>query len=392
MLKIKDDVYFVGAFNPNLRVFDIIMTTEYGTTYNAYLVVGEKIALIETVHNKFKDVLFDNIKEICSLEKIDYIILNHIEPDHSGSVADLVQINPDITVIATAAGIKNLKSITNLNFNEQIAKTGDKLDLGNGLELEFITAPNLHWPDSMFTYLPSRKIVFTCDVLGSHYCEPQVMDSKLTYPKAYEKALLEYYTAIFAPFKKFVLDGLDKLDKLDFDTACTSHGPVLQQELQKAISLYREWSAPVERGKNVAIFYVSAYGYTRELAKTIRDEIEAAGVKAKAYDIIKTDRKVLLDAVEGSTAIMFGSPTINRDALKPVWDLISSMDAITNKGKLCFIFGSYGWSGEACKALEERVKTLGLKLFGDSLRVVFKPSDEEIAKAKEIARQFVETI
>lgn len=392
MLKIKDDVYFVGTLNPNLRVFDIIMTTEYGTSYNAYLVVGEKIALVETVHNKFKNVLFDNIKEICPLEKIDYIILNHTEPDHSGSVADLVEINPNVTVIATMAGIKNLKSITNVDFNAQVAKTGDKLDLGKGLELEFITAPNLHWPDSMFSYLPSRKTVFTCDVLGSHFCEPQILDSKITYPLAFEEAFLGYYTAIFGPFKKFVLDGLDKLDKLDFDTACTSHGPVLQKELQKAIRLYREWSTQVEKEKNVAIFYVSAYGYTRELARTFRDEIGAAGVKVKSYDIIKTDTKVLLEAIEESSAIMFGSPTINRDALKPVWDLISSIDAITNKGKLCFIFGSYGWSGEACKALEERVKTFGLKLFDDCLRVVFKPSDEEIAKAKEIARRFVEAI
>lgn len=392
MLKIKDDVYYVGAINPNLRVFDIIMATEYGTTYNSYLVVGEKIALVETVHNKFKNVLFDNIKEICPLEKIDYVILNHTEPDHSGSVADLVKINPDITIIATMAGIKNLKSITNMDFNAQVAKTGDKLSLGKGLELEFIGAPNLHWPDSMFSYLPSRKIVFTCDVLGAHYCEPLIMDNNITYPAAYEEAFLGYYTAIFGPFKKFVMDGLDKLDKLDFDTACTSHGPVLQKELQKAISLYREWSMPVEIEKNIAIFYVSAYGYTRELAFTFRDEIEAAGIKVNAYNIIKTDSQVLLDAIGASSAIMFGSPTINRDALKPVWDLISSIDAITNRGKLCFIFGSYGWSGEACKALEERVKTLGLKIFDDSLRVVFKPNDEEIAKAKEIAKRFIEVI
>ena len=392
MLKIKDDVYYVGAINPNLRVFDIIMATEYGTTYNAYLVVGDKIALVETVHNKFKNVLFDDIKEICPLEKIDYVILNHTEPDHSGSVADLVKINPDITIIATMAGIKNLKSITNIDFNAQIAKTGDKLSLGKGLELEFIGAPNLHWPDSMFSYLPSRKVVFTCDVLGSHYCEPLIMDNNITYPTAYEEAFLGYYTAIFGPFKKFVIDGLDKLDKLDFDTACTSHGPVLQKELQKAISLYREWSMPVEREKNIAIFYVSAYGYTREIAFAFRDEIEAAGIKVNAYNIIKTDSQVLLDAIGASSAIMFGSPTINRDALKPVWDLISSIDAITNRGKLCFIFGSYGWSGEACKALEERVKTLGLKIFDDSLRVVFKPNDEEIAKAKEIAKRFIEAI
>lgn len=392
MLKIKDDVYFVGAINPNLRVFDIIMKTDYGTSYNAYLVVGEKIALIETVHNKFKNVLFDNIREICPPEKIDYLILNHTEPDHSGSVADIVAMNPDVTVVATTAGIKNLKAITNVDFKGQVVKTGDKLDLGKGLEIEFIISPNLHWPDSMFSYLPSRKTVFTCDVLGSHYCEPLIKDELITYPKAYEEAFLGYYTAIFGPFKKFVIDGLDKLEQLEFDTACTSHGPVLHKELKKAMALYREWSTTHEVEKNVAVFYVSAYGYTAELADTIVKAINDNGVKATAYNIIETDADELHKAVEECSGIMFGSPTINRDALKPVWDLISSIDAVTSKGKPCFVFGSYGWSGEACKALEERVKTFGFKLIEEALRVNFNPSEADLQKAKEIGAKMAQEI
>ena len=232
MLKLKENIYYVGVINPNLRVFDIIMATEYGTTYNAYLIKGDKTALVESVHDRFSETFFRNIKEICNPSEIDYIIFNHTEPDHSGSIAKLLEYNPDITVVGSAASIKNISNISNCSFKSQTVKTGDSLDLGQGLVCEFISAPNLHWPDSIFTYLPSRKTVFTCDFLGSHYCEPLITDDEITYIDAYKSAFENYYQAIFGPFKKFVLDGLKKLEPLDFDMVCCSHGPVLKNEIK----------------------------------------------------------------------------------------------------------------------------------------------------------------
>ena len=390
MIKIKDDIYFVGALNPNLRVFDIIMRTDYGTTYNAYLIRGEKTALIETVHDSYKGVMLDNIKEICEPSEIDYIVMNHTEPDHSGSIAEIVALNPNVTVVASPAGIKNIGAIANTAFKSRTVKTGDKLDLGKGLELEFIISPNLHWPDSMFTYLASRKTAFTCDFLGSHYCEPLILDKNITHEKAYESAFRYYYNAIFGPFKKFVLDGLDRLEKLDFDTACVSHGPVLQSRLDAARKLYREWSQPHASVKSTAIFYVSAYGYTKSLAEAFEKELNALGVSAKAYNVIETEQAELAAAIENSSSYMFGSPTINRDALKPVWDIISSIDAVNNKGKQCFVFGSYGWSGEACAALDARLRSFGMKLEQEPLKVVFKPDEGDFKKVKEISEAFAE--
>ena len=392
MLKLRDSIYYVGAINPNMRIFDIIMKTEYGTSYNSYLVTGEKNALIETVHDRFSNVLFENIEEIIPLKKLDYIIMNHTEPDHSGSIAKLIEINPDIQIIGTAAAIKNIGNITNIQFNSRVVKMGDKLDLGKGVELEFVIAPNLHWPDSMFTYVPSRKTVFTCDFLGAHYCEPQIWDYKVSYPDAYEGAVENYYNAIFSPFKKFVLDGLNKLEALDFDMVCTSHGPVLTENIKMVMDKYRAWSTPKETDHNVSIFYVSAYGYTEMFAEEIAKELNALGVPAKTYNVIYTEPAVLSEALAYSKGYMFGSPTINRDALKPIWDVISSLDAVNSKGKPVQIFGSYGWSGEACKALQERVTAFGLKPVGDFYNFLFKPTADDFAKAKELATAFAEKI
>jgi len=392
MKKITDNIYFIGVVNPNLRIFDIIMETKYGTTYNSFLVKGDKVALVETAHDTFSEAYLENILEVTSIEFVDYIIMNHTEPDHAGSIKKILEINPNITVVATAAGIKNIKNITNIEFNSMTVKTGDKLDIGQELVFEFITSPNLHWPDSMFAYLPKEKAVFTCDFLGAHYAETLIFDDKVTYPEKYQEAFLGYYTAIFSPFKKFVLDGLDRLEKLDFEVVCCSHGPVLRKTIKQAMQLYRKWSTiePVE--KNIAIFYVSAYGYTKMMAEKFEKELNLAGVPTKSYNIIETETHVLMEAMEKASSIMLGSPTINKDALKPVWDLISSIDAVSLRCKSCFVFGSYGWSGEACNMLQNRVKDLGFNVPIDFFRVVFQPNEQDYLKIKEIANDFAASI
>lgn len=388
MKELKNGIYYTGAINPNLRVFDIIMKTEYGTSYNSYLIKGEKIALVETVHEKFAKIMLDNIEEITPAKNIDYIIMNHTEPDHSGSILTLLEINPDITIVGTSAAIKNIRNIVNRDFNSLVVKTGDKLSLGNGMDAEFIVSPNLHWPDSMFTYIPEQKTVFTCDFLGCHYCEPLLTDDEITYPKAYDESFAYYYLAIFGPFKKFVIDGLDHLEKLDFDMVCTSHGPVLKNGFKKAMELYREWSLPKVKEKNAAIFYVSAYGYTKSAAEAFKQELTKLGIKTEAYNIIEHSYGELVEAFENASGVMFGSPTINRDALKPVWDLISSIDAVTGKGKPFMVFGSYGWSGEACKALHDRAVSFGLKPVSDPYRFLMKPTEDDFNNIRSLAQSF----
>lgn len=391
-MKLKDNIYYVGAINPNLRVFDIIMQTDYGTTYNAYLIKGDKTALVETVHDRYGEIMMNNIRGICDPSEIDYVIFNHTEPDHSGSVKDIISLNPNVTIVGSAAAVKNIAGVTNGEFKSMTVKNGDTLDLGQGLVLEFISAPNLHWPDSIFSYLPARKTVFTCDFLGAHYCEPMLTDDVITYPNEYADAFAYYYAAIFGPFPKFVRDGIAKLENLDFDMVCCSHGPVLKNGIKNAMEKYKEWSAPKNLGRTASVFYVSAYGYTEAAAEKYAEKLNELGVKTKCYNVIKHDMSEISAAIANSAGLIFGSPTINRDALKPVWDVLSVVSSITDRGKPYAVFGSYGWSGEACAMLESRCDGLGLKKAHDAYKWVLKPSDADLEQIGKLAEEFAKSI
>jgi flavorubredoxin len=397
-VKIAQGVYSVGALNPNMRIFDVIMRTDFGTSYNAYLIKGEKTALIETVHSRFFDEYLENIASVTDPAKIDYIIMNHNEPDHSGSLAKLLQKAPQIKVITTQAGAIYLKNITNMpGLEMRTVKDGDTLDLGEGKLLRFVSAPFLHWPDSMFTWLESEKTAFTCDFLGAHYCEPRMFDSLVSYMRDYRGCVLGYYNAIFGPFKPYVLKGLDKLEALGADRVCPSHGPILTKGvmLGEVIGDYRRWSTPAPRDKKtIPLFYCSAYGNTAKLARAI-----AAGIKsvlpdaaADIYDINDNDPAALAAKINNCDAFLVGSPTINRDAVRPVWTLVTSIDAINTKGRKCAAFGSFGWSGEAVPMLNERLRSLKLDLFESGFTCRFVPSAEELSQAEEFGRRFAQAM
>jgi flavorubredoxin len=397
-IKIKDDIYSVGVLNPNMRTFDVIMKTEYGTSYNAYLIKSEKTALIETVHPRYFDEYFENISSVVDPTTIDYVIMNHNEPDHSGSLAKLFEAAPQIKVITSQAGSIYLKFITNKPDLEIITvKDGETLDLGGGKVLKFINAPFLHWPDSMFTWLESEKIVFTCDFLGAHYCEPRMFDKHVTYEKHYEDAFKWYFDAIFGPFKPFVIKGLDKLNALDADFTCTSHGPILQKGgfLEAAKERYALWSLPQTREhKYIPIFYCSAYENTEKLAIKIADGIKSVlpDADVETYDANENPMADLGAKINNCDAFLLGSPTINRDAVGPIWQLATSIDAINTKGRPCAVFGSFGWSGEAVPMLVARLQSLKLSVFENGLVCRFVPSDEELGSALDFGKRFAKAL
>ncbi|MBQ5777564.1 MAG: FprA family A-type flavoprotein [Oscillospiraceae bacterium] len=394
VVKISDSISYVGILNPILRIFDVVMKTEYGTTYNSYVVKGsEKTALVETCHLSYFEQYLKNIREVTKLEDIDYIILNHCEPDHSGALARLLELCPKAEIYVTRAASIYLNNITNgKDLPVHIVKDGEELSLGDKT-LRFIPAPFLHWPDSMFTYLPEEKAVFTCDFLGSHYCEPHITDDNIVYPKKYEDALAYYYAAIFGPFPAYVRAGLEKLRGLEFDTALTSHGPVLSrgEKLPLALEKYAEWSEEkVFEKPLIPVFYCSAYGNTGKIAEAIAEGIrEAKGDCAcNAYDLNDHDMSTMSDLINSATAICIGSPTINADAVAPVWQLLSHVDAINSKKKPALVFGSYGWSGEAVPNIAARLAGLKMNVFGEGYKVCFVPSDEDLESARELGRSF----
>lgn len=398
MAKITDSIYSVGILNPIMRIFDVVMTTDYGTTYNSYIVKGgNKTALIETCHLTYWEQYLANIEEVCDPATIDYIILNHCEPDHSGVLQKLLEHCPNAQVVTSQAGSIYLKNITNIpDFKAKVVKLGDALDLG-GKELTFFPAPFLHWPDSMFTWSEADKTLFSCDFLGCHYCEPHGFDYNIAYPAKYEDAYQYYYTGIFGPFPGFVQNGLNIIKNFDIEYVCNSHGPILTKgcRLEYCVQKYSEWSQPHKNAvKTVPVFYCSAYGNTGLLAHAIASGIlelipDAA---VTVYDINEHNMAELQAALNTSDAFAIGTPTINADAVAPVWVLLSHVDAINNKKKPALAFGSYGWSGEGVPNVIARMQGLKLNVFGEGLRVLFVPSPDDLQKAKELGREFAKTL
>lgn len=390
-LKLKDGLYWTGILDSQLRVFDIIMETKYGTTYNSYLLKGsEKTALFETAKFKCIDEYLDKLTSLIDVKDIDYIIVDHTEPDHAGSAQRLIEMNPAIKLVGTATAISFMKEICNIEFASVIVKEGDTLSLGDKT-LKFIAAPNLHWPDAMYTYVPEDKVLFTCDSFGSHYSFDEILSSKVTDQDGYMSALRYYFDNIMGPFKPYVLKAIDKIKDLDFDMVCPGHGPVLDEDPWKIINIYKGWSTEENPNtkKTVVIPYVAAYGYTQVLAEKITEGIKASGdIEVKLFDMVTSDQAQVLGEIYWADGLLFGTPTILGEALKPIWDLTTSIFPVLHGGKIASAFGSYGWSGEAVPHMIERLKQLRMKVYGNGLRVRFKPSEAQLADAYEFGYNF----
>jgi flavorubredoxin len=393
--KIADDFTWVGVLDPGLRVFDIVMWTEFGTTYNSYVLKGrDKTVLFEASKSHFFDEWIEKVKSVTPIEKIDYLVVEHTEPDHSGTIESLLEINPGLEIVGSMGALNFLKEITNKDIKGRAVKTGDEIDLG-GKTLKFITAPNLHWPDTIFTYVPEIKTLVTCDCFGSHYSDENVTDDNLTNYEDYMKTLVYYYDNIIGPFKGDVIAALGKIDGLDIDVIATGHGPVLTRNPAEVIELYRRWSSPRNPNakKTVIVPYVSAYGYTKLLAETIREGIkEADDIDVKLYDMVYADFGAVMAEIGHADGFLLGTPTIVGEALEPIWKIAASLNAKLHGGKYASSFGSYGWSGEGVPHIMERLRQCKLNVFGDGLRVKFKPSDGDLARAREFGHDFGSSI
>ncbi|CAM3014282.1 FAD-dependent oxidoreductase [Hathewaya histolytica] len=383
--EIKKDVYWCGALDPNLRIFDIIMYTPFGTTYNSYVIKGKnKTAIVETVKEKFFDEYLERLKSInVNLEDVDYIILNHTEPDHAGSLDKLLKLSPKAKVVASQTALRFLKDITNMEFDYIEAKEGETLDLGEKT-LEFISAPFLHWPDSMYTYLKEDNVLFTCDSFGCHYCNEDIFDDYNANERDYREALKYYFDNIMGPFKPYMLKAIDKIKELKIYAICNGHGPVLRKNLWDIVNQYKIWSleeGSAEFENTVSICYVSAYGYTEMMTNAISKGIESVGdIKVNSYDLSKDDFSDVLSKINISNGILLGTPTINGDALKPLWDILINLNPIVHGGKIAGSYGSFGWSGEGPSNLTERLKQLRMDVV-DPLKINFKPSEEDLKVA-----------
>jgi flavorubredoxin len=390
-MEIKNNIFYVGVFDTTLKTFDITMKTEYGSTYNSYIIKDDKNVLIDTVPEEFFEEYIGNIEKIISIKEISYLILNHTEPDHSGCVNKLLLLNPNIQIYCTQAASININNICNKEIPANIIKDDDILTIGETI-LRFKPAPFLHWPDTMFTYDEKEKIVFTGDFLGSHFIEPRLFDIYIRDTDAYIESVKYYFNMIFSPFKPFVLKGLDILSSLNYSCVAPSHGPILESKLEMVKQIYTN-SAISMKGNKVSIIYASAYGYTEKLAIIAKDYIEKnSSLLVNLINVSKNNLDYIKEEIESSKAILIGSPTINRDAVKPIWDVMSIIDVYKNKSIPVGVFGSYGWSGEAVPMLIQRLSSLGLTVIDNGIKVKFELTDGDAKSMEDYTKYVIDTI
>ena len=341
----------------------------------------------------FKDIYLNKVQQVVNYEEIEYIVLNHTEPDHSGNLTYLLDLAPNATVVGSRSAINFLKHMIDKDFKFMIVNHGDELDLGNKT-LKFISAPFLHWPDSMYTYLVEDKILFTCDSFGCHYCNEDMFDDLVG---DFDDAFEYYFDVILKPFSNYMLEAIDKIKDLDINIICPGHGPILRSNWKK----YVDWSKKLAENKEekeekqkVFIPYVSAYGNTKKTAEKIAEGIKMAGdIEVELMDIEMADLMSLEDKVDKSSAIIVGTPTINQNTLLPIYNLMAVINPVRNRGKLAGAFGSYGWSGEAVKIVQENLRNLKLKLYNEEgLKINFIPFEKSFERAIEYGKGFGEKL
>ena len=382
-IAVTNKVHWIGALDPTMRTFDVILKTPNGTTYNAYLVRGSAgVAVIDTVKAERADQFFTRLEAVARYHEITAIVLNHLEPDHSGALPELMRRAPQAKLYISDAAQLMLKALLNNNDIDYIpVTTNDSVSLGD-CTLRFLNTPYLHWPDTQCTYLVEEGVLFSGDVFGCHYCDELLFNDRVG---DFRFSFEYYYNHIMRPFKAYVLSALELIEPLPIRLIAPTHGPILRDHPQHYVQHYRELSTPhlhLERDrdtKSMIIFYISSYGNTMHMAEAIRDgAAEVGGFRISLYDLEGGEVEPFIDLVEEADAILLGSPTINGDAVKPVWDLLSSFSKINVKGKVAGAFGSYGWTGEAVRMIDDRLRGLKMRVPLSGLRIKLIPSADEL--------------
>jgi NADH oxidase (H2O-forming) len=392
ILDITDNVKWVGVLDYDIVTFDVVMETEYGTTYNSYFIDAQKKTVIDTVKEKFWGDYVEKLKRVTNPAEIEYIIALHTEPDHSGNIRNLLDIAPKATVVGSGNAIRYLKDMIGPEFPHLVIKDGQSLDLGNRT-LRFMGASNLHWPDTMYAYLEEESLLFTCDSFGCHFCHEEMFDDKVG---NFDDAFTYYFNVILKPFSKHMLRAIEKIRPLEIHAICPGHGPVLRSNWKKFVDLSEKYSLEAIQlldKHRVYIPYVSAYHKTGVLAEKIAEGIRSYGkIEVDLQDIENVPLGEIDEKVARASAIIVGSPTINQNILLPVYKLFAVISPLRDHGKLAGAFGSYGWSGENKTMLETNLVNLKLNYFRDGVFVKFTPNPEEIEKCIRYGRAFGETL
>ncbi|HEY9760962.1 MAG TPA: diflavin flavoprotein [Trichocoleus sp.] len=335
--------------------FDIEFELDNGTTYNSFLIEGQLTALVDTSHAKFRQLYLTLLQDRWLLPRLDYLIVSHTEPDHSGLVTDLLQLAPQLTVVGSKVAIQFLENMVNQPFQSRVVKSGDILDLGNGHELQFFSAPNLHWPDTIFTYDSQTHILYTCDAFGMHYCDDYLFDEE---PDLLQTDFKYYYDCLMGPNARSVLGALKRMENLEIGTIATGHGPLLRHHLDTWTAAYREWSqAKAIEIPLVAVIYVGGYGYSTYLSTAIANGIFKTGVDVELADLNETDLHGLRELVGNAAALVIGMPPQSDNAAQM---LLRTVLAAVHAKQTVGLFETGGGEDEPVFPLRNRFQEIGL--------------------------------
>jgi flavorubredoxin/flavin reductase (DIM6/NTAB) family NADH-FMN oxidoreductase RutF len=369
--EIAPDTTTIRSLDWDRDRFDIEFGLQNGTTYNSFLIRGEKTALVDTSHEKFRQLYLDTVKGLINPTEIDYLIISHTEPDHSGLVKDVLQLAPDVTVVGSKVAIQFLEDLVHHPFKRLIVKNGDKLDLGNGHVLEFVNAPNLHWPDTIFSYDAGTQVMFTCDAFGLHYCSDSTFDEDLSVIEADYRF---YYDCLMAPNARSVLSALKRMGELgEVKMIANGHGPLLRHNVEELVSRYRKWSqAQTKAETSVVVFYVSDYGYSDRMSQALARGITKTGVGVEMMNLKSADPQEVQEMVGRAAGIAIAMPPA---ANKTATAAVSTILAAAKSKQVIGLFESYGGDDEPIDPFLNKFKDLGLKEAFASIRVKDTPTE-----------------
>ena len=388
---LKDGVFWVGAIDWNVREFHGY-STDRGTTYNAYLIKGEKTALVDTVKAEFFPEMMARIEAVIDPAKIDYLIVNHVEMDHSGSLPRFMERAPKAQIVATDNGVKGLDRHYRDEFPKTKVKTGEEISLGNKT-LQFLEAYMLHWPDSMFTYLKEDLILLPNDGFGQHYASFHRFDDELDGLEAVMDEAAKYFSNILMPLAPLIPPLLKKVEKmgLQIEMIAPSHGIIWRSHLGKIIQAYTDWSKGVAENRAL-IIYDTMWGSTEKMARAISEGMSKAGLENKLIHIRKNHYSDIMKEILSAKILVFGSPTLNEGVFPSVAQVLSYIKGLHPLKKMGAAFGSYGWSGEAVEQMSADMKAMGIKVLEPGLSVMYVPGNEDIDKCIEFGESIAASL
>lgn len=393
---IKNNVSWVGKIDWELREFHgSDYSVDKGSSQNSYLIEEEKTVLIDTVWQPHSSEFLDNLKTEIDLEKIDYIVANHGEVDHAGALVEIMKEIPNTPIYCTANAKKSIiGQFHHPEWNYQIVKTGDSLDIGNGKKLIFVEMMMLHWPDSMATYLTEDNILFSNDAFGQHYAVSELFNDKADQCTLWEQAI-KYYANILNPFSNFVTKKIDEIVELNLpiDIIATSHGAIWRDNPLQIVEKYAEWADAYQEDQ-ITVVYDTMWNGTKSIAHEIGKEIElqAPDTKVKVLSIPHVDKNDIMTEVFKSKAIVLGSPTYLNGVLATVAKWLYFLKQLKFKNKKAAVFGTYGWSGEGNKVLRQSLEESGFEVIDKEIKVNYNPEKEDLSEAKELVSELLKSL